>query len=115
LVEDEDLVRQLTSTVLNSLGYTVMEARHGEEALRIIRDKHDSIHLLISDMVMPKMGGPELIEAVKHENVTPFKVLFTTGFSGGMDDLSGLDEGRLLQKPYTRASLARKIRAVLDE
>ena len=115
LVEDEDIVRQMTITVLSSLGYTVMEARHGEEALRIIRDKHDSINLLISDMVMPKMGGPELIEAVQHENITPFKVLFTTGFSGGMDDVSGLGEKNLLHKPYTRASLARKIREVLDE
>ena len=64
---------------------------------------------------MPKMGGPELIEAVQHENITPFKVLFTTGFSGGMDDVSGLGEKNLLHKPYTRASLARKIREVLDE
>jgi len=115
LVEDEDLVRHLTTTVLSTLGYTVMEARHGEEALRIIRDQHDSINLLISDMVMPKMGGPELIKAARDEKISPFKVLFTTGFSGGMDDLSGLSERNLLHKPYTRASLARKIREVLDQ
>jgi two-component system, cell cycle sensor histidine kinase and response regulator CckA len=115
LVEDEDLVRRLTKTVLSSLGYTVMEARHGEEALRIIRAKDDKIDLLISDMVMPQMGGPELLDALKCEGLDTFKVLFITGFSDGMDGASDAIGENILHKPYTRESLSRTIRAVLDE
>ena len=115
LVEDEDGVRELAREVLLAHGYTVIEARDGESALRIVEDRRERLHLLLTDVVMPKMGGPELVRRVigRHPDV---KVLYMSGYP---DDALGeqgvLEPGAvLLQKPFTPQGMADKVRQVLD-
>jgi CheY-like chemotaxis protein len=92
-------------------GYTVIEARDGESALRIVEDRRERLHLLLTDVVMPKMGGPELVRRVisRHPDV---KVLYMSGYP---DDALGeqgvLEPGAvLLQKPFTPQGMADKVR-----
>ncbi|HEU4996036.1 MAG TPA: PAS domain-containing protein [Gemmatimonadaceae bacterium] len=115
LVEDEDTVRRLGRRVLESQGYTVLEAINGEDALRIATDYAGVIDLLVSDVVMPELGGGQLAERVT--NARPeMEVLFVTGYND--DDILRrglLRRGqRLLQKPFTASALAHEVRAVLD-
>jgi two-component system, cell cycle sensor histidine kinase and response regulator CckA len=115
LVEDEDGVRELAREVLQGHGYTVIEARDGESALQIVGDRRERLHLLLTDVVMPKMGGPELVRRLisRHPDV---KVLYMSGYP---DDALGehgvLEPGAvLLQKPFTPQGMADKVRQVLD-
>ena len=116
LVEDEPLVRTLAVRILEDQGYTVLEAANGEEALRVAKEREGKpIHLLLTDVVMPQMGGKEL--AVRLRAIQPgLKVLFASGYT---DDtiydlgMSELGTG-FLQKPFTPGALARKLREVLD-
>jgi len=116
LVEDEDAVRALARAVLQHHGYNVLEARRGEEALRISEQYVDRIHLLATDVVMPNMSGRQLAE---HLAVTrpEMKVLYMSGY---MDDAivrHGLLSAStsFLQKPFTPSGLSAKVRQVLDE
>lgn len=115
LAEDEPLVRQVMVRTLRQLGYTVLEAGTGEEALRIARSRAASIHLLITDLIMPQMGGRELAATLLRENPS-LRVLYISGYTDDTVMRSGImDEAvNFLQKPFTSASLARKVRAVLD-
>ena len=81
LVEDEDGVRELAREVLQGHGYTVIEARDGESALRIVEHRRERLHLLLTDVVMPKMGGRELVRRLitRHPDV---KVLYMSGYPG---------------------------------
>jgi two-component system, cell cycle sensor histidine kinase and response regulator CckA len=116
LVEDEPLVRELASKMLHEQGYTVLTAANGEEAWRVLQGATGAtIALLITDVVMPQMGGKALAEQARR--VYPsIKVLFVSGYA--TDSIA--HHGRLnpgthfLSKPFTRAAFARKIRAVLD-
>jgi signal transduction histidine kinase len=115
LVEDEDGVRELAREVLQGHGYTVIEACDGESALRIVEDRRERVHLLLTDVVMPKMGGRELARRLisRHPDV---KVLYMSGYP---DDALGehgvLEPGAvLLQKPFTPQGMADKVRQVLD-
>jgi len=115
LVEDEDGVRDLTREILEMSGYTVLEARHGAEALVVGEQHPGPIHLLVSDVVMPQMGGRELADRLRALR-QGIKVLFMSGY---MDDAIGhhgaLDPGtNLLPKPFSPDALARKVREVLD-
>jgi two-component system, cell cycle sensor histidine kinase and response regulator CckA len=115
LVEDEDAVRTLATSVLKHYGYKVLAACHGEEALRISDKYRDIIHLLATDVVMPNLGGRELTRRLC-ETRPQTKVLYLSGY---MDDAivrHGLqDSGHpFLQKPYSPATLAKKVREVLD-
>jgi two-component system cell cycle sensor histidine kinase/response regulator CckA len=117
LVEDEPLVRGLAVRVLREYGYTVLEAANGDEAMRIV-NKHteEKIHLLLTDVVMPHMGGKELAELVKTFR-SDTKVLFTSGYT---DTVLVHHHGLLspdiafLEKPYSPGALLRKTREVLD-
>jgi CheY-like chemotaxis protein len=112
LVEDEDAVRSLARAVLRRHGYTVLEARHGVDALRLAERHHDEIHLLLTDMVMPHMNGPEL--ANRLSSVRPrMKVLFMSGYVDRttVPDFASMS---FLQKPFTPETLARKVRLILD-
>jgi PAS domain S-box-containing protein len=116
LVEDDDAVRHFARQQLTSLGYRVLEATTGPEALGIVR-AHDEIALLFTDIVMPGgMSGRELVEAARQ--VRPgLKVLYTSGYAENVIVHHGhLNPGvLLLRKPYRRADLARKLReALLD-
>ena len=111
LVEDDDLVRKLTHEMLVREGYTVTAAGTPEDALR-----HDEPwDLLLTDVVMPTMNGPQLAARLAAERPR-FRVLFTSGYSGEtMVARGALDpEAPLLQKPFTNRELAQSVRDVLD-
>jgi PAS domain S-box-containing protein len=114
LVEDEDSVRQVTSRVLRNRGYVVYEARMPREALRLLADESLVVDLLLVDVVMPEMSGPDLAEQVaeKRPNV---KVLFMSGYSGGAVASRVTTRNMLsLEKPFSAATLTEKVRQALS-
>jgi PAS domain S-box-containing protein len=116
LVEDDELVRQYARQSLAGMGYTVLAAATGAEALAILRER-DDIVLLFTDIVMPGgMSGRELVDVAQRER-PGLKVLYTSGYTDNAIVHHGrLDPGvHLLTKPYRRADLARKIRELLME
>jgi two-component system cell cycle sensor histidine kinase/response regulator CckA len=116
LVEDESLVRALACRVLRELGYTVLEATNGEEALHAIQEYAGTpIELLITDVVMPRMGGKALAEQLM-AMYPRIKVLFVSGYATDIIAHHGrLDPGtNFLSKPFTPTALAHKVREVLD-
>jgi DNA-binding response OmpR family regulator len=116
LTEDEDIVRHLVMKVLRAGGYTVLPARDGEEALQIGHSYEGTIHLLVTDVVMPRMSGRELVGRILP--VRPqMKVLYMSGYTENAIVHHGrLDPGvNLIGKPYSFEELAVKIRSVLDE
>jgi CheY-like chemotaxis protein len=116
LVEDEAAVRNLTRRVLEGYGYTMLTTENGYEALRVAQERQGPIHLLLTDVVMPKMGGRELAE-----RLTParpeMKVLYLSGYTDDAIVHHGVLEPGIafLQKPFTPQVLGRKVREVLDE
>jgi len=115
LVEDEELVRHFARDQLRALGYRVLEAADGARALELI-ERHDDIALLFTDVVLPGgMNGRQVAEAAQQRRPR-LKVLYTSGYTENAIVHHGrLDRGvQLLTKPYRRADLARKLRAVLD-
>jgi CheY-like chemotaxis protein len=116
LVEDEPGVRALVARVLGNLGYTVLQASEGDEALRFIQAyTGPSIDLLLTDVVMPRLGGRSLA-AHMAACFPKIKVLFTSGYAEhGIVNQGQLDpDMAFLAKPFSAAALARKVRAVLD-
>jgi CheY-like chemotaxis protein len=114
LVEDQDDVRRLTRKVLERSGYVVLEANDGRAGLSIIVSHPDKIDVLVSDVVMPEMSGGAL--AKQALMLRPdLKVLFVSGHTEDAIVKGGVTQGAaFLQKPYTPADLARKVREVLD-
>jgi PAS domain S-box-containing protein len=115
MVEDDDRVRSMSSETLQELGYSVVEAANGKEAIKKIQDGLIP-HLLFTDVVMPEMTGAEL--AAELAKILPeLKVLFTTGYTRNAIVHNGmLDSGKhLLPKPFTIEDLAEKVRSLLDE
>jgi PAS domain S-box-containing protein len=115
LVEDEAGVRGLAAEIIESAGYTVLEADNGEAALRLARDHEGVIDVLVTDMVMPGLGGTKLAQALR-EARPEAKVLFMTGYTEETVPTRGPEHaGRsLLDKPFTSETLLRAVRAVLD-
>jgi PAS domain S-box-containing protein len=115
LVEDEDAVREMTAEILASCGYTVLQAANGQEAMALLSTQKKHIHLLVSDVVMPYMGGREL--AKQAAKVVPtMGVLFISGYTPDAVMREGVlkAECAFLQKPFTPTDLAHKVREVLD-
>ena len=115
LVEDEPAVLTLAATTLRRQGYTVLEASDGEEAWEMVSKAAKDIDLLLTDVVMPRMGGIEL--QIRIETDFPeLRVLFTSGYADEAVALSvGSERGLpFLAKPFTPATITRKIREVLD-
>jgi PAS domain S-box-containing protein len=115
LVEDDDSLRLYMSRILGGLGYRVRTAANGCEALRMASDQALPIDLLVTDVVMPQMGGPELVRRLRE--IRPgFSVLFVSGYTGhhAAGWTSGPLEHALLMKPFTREDLAGRVRAALD-
>ena len=114
VLEDEARVRKLVCEVLAGRGYQVLEAVRGEEAIRMAAEHHGSVHLLLTDVVMPEMSGPQVLEQIRarHPNM---KVLFMSGYTDeAMVHHGILDSGApFLQKPFLPDALARKVREVL--
>jgi two-component system, cell cycle sensor histidine kinase and response regulator CckA len=115
LVEDEDGVRRLARQALESRGYRVLEASDGETALQLCREHNGEIDLLLSDVVMPQMGGRELRQKVAILNPQT-RVIFTSGYTDDAVVRHGVlqAESDFLQKPFTIHALLRKVREVLD-
>ncbi|MHB9061020.1 MAG: response regulator [Desulfobacteria bacterium] len=115
LVEDEETLRKLASEILQANGYTVLAAENGEEALRRLHNSPGIPNLLVTDVVMPRMGGRELSDRIKA--VYPgTRVLYMSGYTDNAIVHHGvLDPGvSYLQKPFSPKTLARKVREVLD-
>jgi PAS domain S-box-containing protein len=115
LVEDEAALRTLTSSVLEACGYTVLEAKHGGEALDISQHHEGPIDLLLTDVVMPGISGRVLADQLVQLR-PKIKVVYMSGYTGQTVGAHGiLDPGSLfLQKPFTRDALARKLREAMD-
>jgi PAS domain S-box-containing protein len=116
LVEDEDVVRDLAREVLEGRGYSVVAARHAGEAL-VVAERHPGpIHLLLTDVVMPHMGGRELAERVSP--LRPgIRVLYVSGYTDDEVLRHGVMEAEVafLQKPFTSETLLHRVRGLLDD
>jgi two-component system cell cycle sensor histidine kinase/response regulator CckA len=115
VVEDELAVRQLFTTVLRRLGYAVQEASSGTEALRLFTEHVSSIHMIVTDVIMPGMSGGELAQRVRA--VRPaMRILFVSGYTDDKVVRRGVLHGEedFLQKPFTPMVLAQRVRAALD-
>ena len=114
-VEDEETVRRLTRQVLEHCGYSVLEASHGEQALDICDRSEETIHLMVTDIVMPSMSGPELAQHVGALRPDT-RILFTSGYAEGAMARPKMmvSADIFLAKPFTSDALARKVREVLD-
>ncbi|MBL0216743.1 MAG: response regulator [Myxococcales bacterium] len=115
LVEDEDQIRTVERVILRDLGYDVIEARNGPEALMLCEAHVGTIHLLLTDVVMPQMSGPELATRVLLLRPA-IKILCMSGYTDDALLRYGASDSGMayLQKPITPDKLARKVRAVLD-
>jgi two-component system cell cycle sensor histidine kinase/response regulator CckA len=116
IVEDEDEVRKVAVRILSGQGYKVLEAPQGIDAFLISAEHEGPIHLLLTDVVMPKMSGRELAESLA--SLRPgIKVLYMSGYTDNTIVHHGvLDKGmNYIQKPFTVEGLLRKVREVLDK
>ncbi len=115
LVEDDLEVRQVAMRILKQNGYRVLEAGNGADALRICEDEGDDVDLIVTDIVMPEMGGSELAKKVR-ELKPEARILFTSGYTeGAVMRQSLLHAGEaFIEKPFTPGSLMKKAREVLD-
>jgi PAS domain S-box-containing protein len=115
LVEDEEMVREMTRQVLEMNGYNVLEASHGKEALLICAQHEGRIDLMVTDVVMPQMGGRELAECLAAARPET-KVLFMSGYTDDAIVRHGVlhENVNFLQKPFTPDALALKVREVLS-
>ncbi len=115
LVEDEEAVRAVVRKVLATNGYAVLEARHGRDALVVAERHRGPIHLLLTDMVMPEMGGRELSERLATYRPET-KVLFMSGYTSDEVLRKGGDgaETSFVQKPFMTDDLLRRVRTLLD-
>ena len=115
LVEDEEDVRDLASTILVRCGYTVLQTMNGKQALAAARAHPAPIPIMITDVVMPEMGGYQAAEELRQLHPET-QVLFTSGYPGGRAAarMGPLPGGYFLEKPFSPDELARKVREVLD-
>ena len=116
LVEDSEPLRALIKEFLNDSGYTVLEAANGNDAIRIASEFGGPIHLLLTDVVMPGMGGQQLAEQLTRIRPAT-KVLYMSGYPNAGIAHSGILAAGvvLLEKPFTREILSRRVRQVLDQ
>ena len=111
LVEDEETILRTTRRILETLGYTVLATNSPQDALRICKERHGRIDLLLTDVIMPGMNGPELIRHVT-ETYPGIRHLFMSGYTANLLAEQGVRENNIdfIQKPFTRKLLAQKVR-----
>lgn len=115
VVEDEAALRKLLCDVISKKGYDVVEARNATEALKAGIERRGRIDLLVSDVVMPEMNGPEVAEKLL-ELCPGMKVLFISGYEGEALEMHGImDETILLRKPFPMDELITRVQEILDE
>lgn len=115
VVEDEPSVRAPICRTLRNLGYFVLEADHGEHALKVMQDHHSPVHLVISDVMMPEMDGTQLVGLLRSW-YPAMRVLFISGYSAQYLEAEGdtVHRSSFLAKPFSLEVLARRVRELLD-
>ncbi|MBW8876677.1 MAG: response regulator, partial [Acidobacteria bacterium] len=113
LVEDEDEVRTVLNQILVSKGYRVLQASSGEEALILSRLHRGAVHLLLTDVTMPEMKGPELAQRLRGERPQT-RIVFMSGYNDEQLSDGGPDSPICLQKPFSPQVLGETLRTVLD-
>jgi two-component system cell cycle sensor histidine kinase/response regulator CckA len=115
LVEDQDAVREFTTTLLEEFGYRVLEASNGPDAIALAQQHHATIHLLITDIILPVMDGRVLAERLRAIHPET-KVLYISGYSEERIGRNKTLEGdvALLQKPFTSDALGARVRGILN-
>ena len=115
VAEDDEVIRNLTSSILREFGYAVIVAKDGNDAVREFRENRDRIGLLLLDVIMPRKSGKDAYEEIR--TLRPdIKVLFISGYSADMINKEGiLEEGSsFISKPVSPTDLLLKVREVLD-
>jgi two-component system cell cycle sensor histidine kinase/response regulator CckA len=114
VVDDEAAIRELVLKILRRRGYQALEAANGEEALAICREHSGVINLVITDVMMPRMGGPELVDRLRKQGLNP-KILYVSGFTGdaNMSARNFPPGTAFLEKPFTLAALLERVQEVL--
>jgi CheY-like chemotaxis protein len=115
VAEDEEGVRKAARGILEKQGYTVLEAGTGADAVQVAGDHPGPVHLLVTDVVMPDLGGRDLADAVRARR-PGVKVLYMSGYTDDAVIRHGVSQATdaFLQKPFTALGLARKVRDVLE-
>jgi len=114
LAEDDSMMRRLTREILEKHGYKVLEAEDGKAALEVVAQNHQAIDLVLTDVVMKGMNGPEMVLRLLDRHPA-MKVVYMSGYTGELVVHNGGDSGiRLLEKPFTRSSLLKTIDAALE-
>ena len=115
VVEDEANLRNIASEILSGLGYSVLVGGNGEDAVRVSAGHDGPIHLLVTDVIMPGMGGRELADRLLKSR-PDLKVLYISGYTEDSVIAQGVFSSQMafLQKPIASADLAQKVRAILD-
>lgn len=118
VIDDEEHIRELCRDLLEPLGYTILLADSGREGINIFRMSHDSIDLVMLDMIMPKMGGGEVFQALR--TIKPdVKVILCSGYShngfAGIDTLVRSGAAGFIQKPFTRQTILSAIKKALEK
>ena len=115
LVEDEAAIRELSSQLLTSCDYTVLEAEHGERALQVARDFAGKIDIIVTDVMIPVMNATTMLEKLSAER-GQLKVVFVSGYNnqGIQVESSGSASSTYLTKPFKLTDLAQAVRNVLD-
>ena len=116
LVDDEEMILEVSREILETLGYTVIQAQGGKEAIDLYRANKDNIDMVILDMIMPDMGGGETYDQLKAIN-SELKALLSSGYSIDGQAKEILERGcdGFIQKPFNMKELSGKIRAILDK
>jgi two-component system cell cycle sensor histidine kinase/response regulator CckA len=116
IAEDEDMVRTLTRRILEAHGYRILEARDGSEALEIAEQHIGPVHLLLTDVIMPKMSGRELAQQLQKRR-PEIKVLFMSGYAENLVSHQGILDANvvLIEKPFSEEGLLQRIRTILDD
>jgi CheY-like chemotaxis protein len=116
LVEDDEFVRDISKLVLSQRGYKLLVAENGEEAIKLSLSYPDPIDLIVTDVIMPNIGGFEVVDKI-HKQRSDLKVLFVSGYTGQEIGLQEVANSKydLLHKPFTPTQLLLKVREILDE
>jgi len=114
IVDDEHLVLDVSVNMVEKLGYTVLKAQNGKEAVDLFEANHDKIKMVILDIIMPDMGGGQVYEKIKAINPA-IKVLLASGYSVDGQAIELLERGcdGFIQKPFTMEELSAKIRQIM--
>jgi CheY-like chemotaxis protein len=115
LVDDEEVILNVTREILQNLGYVVLSANNGQEAISVYKNKNKGISLVILDMIMPDLKGSQTFNQLK-EIKADVKVLLSSGYSLDGQATQLIESGckAFIQKPYTISELSRKVREVLE-